>query len=88
MKRGSKLFLLLSGLAFLAALAWALVTQTDLVLTQRNRPAPKAKAPAGEEAPKAEEGTTGVVGTVDEATRKAIEKNLKAEAEARKRLDR
>ena len=87
MKRSSKLFLLASAAVFLTALAWALATQTDLVLqAQRTRTKP-GPAP-GEEAPKAEEGTTGIQGPVDDGTRRALERNLKAEAEARKRLDR
>ncbi|HJV22305.1 MAG TPA: hypothetical protein VJ570_06400 [Holophagaceae bacterium] len=84
MRRSSQLFLLLLAGAFLAALAWALVAQSNLWRAHA-RPRPPGSLPeaAADPAPPG----TGVIGTVDEGTAKALEKSLKAEQEARKRLD-
>ncbi len=85
-RRSSKVFAGLAALGFLAALAWALVTQADLWRAHArpvHRPTPSL--PEGEVPPP--ESTTGVVGSVETDTLKALEKNLKAEREARKRLD-
>jgi hypothetical protein len=87
-RRSSKLFGLLLAAAFLAALAWALSAQSDLWRTHARplRPKPGPALP-GEEAPAPPENATGVVGTVEEDTAKALEKSLRAERDARKRLD-
>lgn len=88
MRRSSKLFGLLMAVAFLAALAWALSAQSDLWRTHA-RPArpPQAQPEVGDESPQPPESATGVIGTVEEDTAKALEKSLKAERDARKRLD-
>ncbi|MBI3132272.1 MAG: hypothetical protein HYZ13_13210 [Acidobacteria bacterium] len=85
MRRSSKLFVFLFAVAFLAALAWALSAQSDL-WQKHARPVRPRAMPEGE-IEKPPENPTGVVGNVDEGTTKALEKNLKAERDARKRLD-
>ena len=86
MRRSSKLVGLVAAAAFLAALAWALTRQADLVQAEQKRPRP---SPTSEGAPPEElpDTATGVQGSVDEGTRRALEQHLKAQAEARKRLD-
>ncbi len=83
MRRSSKLFAFLAAAGFLAALAWALVTQANLWQSQRRLP----PRPAGGEAPPPEASSTGVQGAVDEGSRQALERHLKAQQEARKRLE-
>lgn len=85
MRRGSKLFGLAAAAAFLAALAWALATQADLMQSMRRRP--RSGPPGPEAAPPPPPSATGVAGSVDEDTRRALEQHLQAQAEARKRLD-
>jgi hypothetical protein len=85
-RRSSKIFAGLAAAGFLAALAWALVTQANLWRAHA-RPAqrPTPTLPQGEVPPP--ESATGVVGSVETDTLKALDKNLQAEREARKRLD-
>lgn len=86
MRKSSKLFALLLAGAFLAALGWALVTQADLWRAHARPLRPRAQ-PEGSEPPPEKSNATGVEGHVDDDTTKALEKNLKAERDARKRLD-
>lgn len=86
MRRSSKLFGLVAAVAFLAALAWALTRQADLMQAERTRPR-RPPVPEGEPPAKAPDTATGVQGSVDEGTRRALEQHLRAQAEARKRLD-
>lgn len=83
-RRSSKLFALAAAATFLAALAWALTTQADLWRAHA-RPLHRPAPPEGEASPP--ESATGVVGTVEPDTVKALEKSLQAERDARKRLD-
>lgn len=86
MRRSSKLFAWGAAAAFLAALAWALTTQADLWRAHARpvtRPTPDL--PEGEAPPP--ESATGVVGPIEADTVKALERNLKAERDSRKRLD-
>ncbi len=88
MRRSSKVFAVLLAGGFLAALAWALSTQSDLWRTHARPLAPRPQPQVeGEAPPPPEASATGVIGTVDEDTNKALEKHLKAQREARKRLD-
>ena len=88
MRKSSKLFGLLLAAGFLAALGWALSTQSDLWRTHA-RPVsrPQAQPLPDEDSAQPKESATGVVGNVEEDTAKALEKNLKAERDARRRLD-
>ncbi|HJW32650.1 MAG TPA: hypothetical protein VJ505_04710 [Holophagaceae bacterium] len=87
MRRSSKVVAVLLAGGFLAALAWALATQSDLWRTHA-RPLPPRPQPLAEgEAPPPEPSATGVYGTQDEDSNKALEKHLKAQRDARKRLD-
>ncbi|HJV89649.1 MAG TPA: hypothetical protein VJ623_05030 [Holophagaceae bacterium] len=85
MRCTSRLFLLLVAGAFLAALAWALVTQSNLWRAHAQPLRPLAPPPEAPSSPPA--SATGVIGPVDDATVKAVDRNLKAEQVARKRLD-
>ncbi len=88
MRKSSKLFGLLLAAGFLAALGWALVAQSNLWRAHARPVNPHpTQQPALEETPKAEESATGVYGTVEEGTAKALEKHLQAQRDARKRLD-
>lgn len=86
MRKSSKLFGLLLAAAFLAALGWALTTQSDLWRAHA-RPARPVQAQPESELPPPPENATGVIGTVDDGTQKALEKHLQAQRDARKRLD-
>ncbi len=86
MRKSSKVFAFLLAGAFLAALGWALVTQADLWQAHARPLRPRA-LPEGPEPPPGNAKATGVEGHVDDDTTKALEKNLKAERDARKRLD-
>ncbi len=88
MRRSSKVFAGLMAGGFLALLAWALITQSNLWRAHA-RPLPPRPQPRveGEAPPPPEESATGVYGTVDESTNTALEKHLKAQRDARKRLD-
>ena len=86
MRKSSKLFALLLAAGFLAALGWALVAQNNLWQTHAKPLRPTQTLPE-EESPKPAENATGVIGTVDEDTAKALEKHLQAQRDARKRLD-
>ncbi|HXC17572.1 MAG TPA: hypothetical protein VNV60_09050 [Holophagaceae bacterium] len=85
MRKRDRLFAGLAAIGFLTLLAWALSTQSDWVQRASHADAPPANpAPAGDGANSAHSGTR-VIGTVDDDTRKALDKHFQDEREARKR---